>query len=1109
MKTPVTHHEPFGVYPDVAPEKQTTDMAKSATNIRMNPAPPDGGQSRTRVLPNEEVPNPLLPDTGVNWNVGPQKNNTTGQQYAFNYNSLGLHAIYRFSEPDTWEVIIEDPLLNFKQRQDPLADDYVKDYVVNSLYHPSGLLLWQDGINEDRVINVERGIRTYAGELTDVYQLPIQDWVLAQLHLPPKMGLQIYGVNGDANSTFDYISNTVPKPLADVPLRSFQFGANWGFMDDIESRICEPSIVNWNNQAYIIVPDQVFYNFMGNGNYETSTPPTAPNPYIKYMKFYYREGNTNDWILFKKIDNTLDNWLNIPTDNPQTVPPIATGYQFGFILPDLQSLTPIGGVSAAALALVDGVPLTSKGTTYGDSRLLKWSTKSGRTLALPTATITPESETTITADSKARSFPPIRCKLDFGLRSEDNRGRVIGSNFIGTETLAVPASYDVDIQDIRTADPGFDFENATWEEVVDFLPDPPGGVLRSMHDVYRLRYDFTPSGTLADGIEMVRLISRNHYQFSQFLRTQSRPYFIFKGGNEGSLVAFLDTGQGYNVTVDGIAYSFYGIGFEMGSAPPINFSTEQNYYITVRGYVHSILTTDLTGRVPIQLLDSGTEYKVTDQLGSILVCKLPSPNILDQRTSFSVLNYSDQGTPGPWIHCLADIVLYSKVPSPTNLYNVDTAVVWTRDEWNDGLVRSYYGDSFLTTDQKSYFAASRQVFSGIPTGGDINLILYNLAKIDWTGTFGCTAMTGIYVEFWDSDIGSGGELQSEPQEVFLEQGMIHGEQYLLGSKINNMFVFNPLNRSQVTGDIGALISVQIVAFGSGTGDNIYCICTAGSEVRFLAKIQQTASNGEQVMSLSTNVFGNENTQPWRIGVQSQMEVVNTGEGQVFHFDRVKKVLMQITLGGQDPISMQQFQVSDMATFDGPGAMGYDPLYREIVYACQAGGGFAYNFQTKKYQGFRTYGVSNITEGFSFGASEGIGKLMYGYSKGKLFRFNAATNPQLINGEPYSTEIIIISNPGVPLLKNYASVRYYSLAGKVWKAFIRNPAGRESHIPKDEFDEYATYFKGSIMCDVNSDGGQEDGDIINGAWAEVTISDDTSTPKDLTFIEVGFTPSLQQ
>lgn len=102
MKTPVTRHEPFGVFPDLAPEKHDQSTAKSARNIRMNPTPPRGGQSRVRVDGNEEVPNSFLPDpeTNVNWKVGGTKNDVTGQQYACNYNNNGDHAIYRFTEPD-------------------------------------------------------------------------------------------------------------------------------------------------------------------------------------------------------------------------------------------------------------------------------------------------------------------------------------------------------------------------------------------------------------------------------------------------------------------------------------------------------------------------------------------------------------------------------------------------------------------------------------------------------------------------------------------------------------------------------------------------------------------------------------------------------------------------------------------------------------------------------------------------------------------------------------------------------------------------------------------------------------------------------------------------
>lgn len=338
--------------------------------------------------------------------------------------------------------------------------------------------------------------------------------------------------------------------------------------------------------------------------------------------------------------------------------------------------------------------------------------------------------------------------------------------------------------------------------------------------------------------------------------------------------------------------------------------------------------------------------------------------------------------------------------------------------------------------------------------------------------------------------------------------MIHGEQYLPNTQINNMFVFPPGNQAQVTGDIGEITQLAILATGSGDGDNIYCICTNGTEIRLLGKVQQTGTNGFGPVVLSTEVFGSENTQDLRYGAQSQKEIVTTDDGHIFYFDRIKKVFTQISRGGQDAISIQKGFQSDMDLMTEPGCMGYDPSTGEVVYASGLTG-FSYNFRTKQYQGLRTFGISNLTEMFGFGSSKEFPKQLYSYSKGKAYRCNTPDRNQTWNGEPYQMSVTVVSCPAVAELKNYASVRYHSLAGKVFFARVVNQLGRVSNISLEEFEEYIGYFKGAILRDENSAGGKYEGDYINGAWAEATLMDVDDTPKDITFIEVGYTPALGQ
>ena len=121
------------------------------------------GNMRAEVLEGTtEVANPLLPEDGVNKNIGAFYDPVNYQIISFNYNSLGTHGIYIFSTiPGTWQTLLEvgagtdGDILGFTLDQMILS--------VSILYTEAtdgNLLFFIDTIRRPTCFNIQRYLNT-------------------------------------------------------------------------------------------------------------------------------------------------------------------------------------------------------------------------------------------------------------------------------------------------------------------------------------------------------------------------------------------------------------------------------------------------------------------------------------------------------------------------------------------------------------------------------------------------------------------------------------------------------------------------------------------------------------------------------------------------------------------------------------------------------------------------------------------------------------------------------------------------------------------------------------------------------------------------------------
>ena len=292
------------------------------------------------------------------------------------------------------------------------------------------------------------------------------------------------------------------------------------------------------------------------------------------------------------------------------------------------------------------------------------------------------------------------------------------------------------------------------------------------------------------------------------------------------------------------------------------------------------------------------------------------------------------------------------------------------------------------------------------------------------------------------------------------------------------------------------------------GNNLYYICENGVEMIFLGRTQQVGTDGNSVMSLSTKVFGSHNVLRLPYGAQNKFDVTTTDSGVVYYVDNRRKILVQISGNGQDPISVQKNFQSDMQLMGDSTIIGFDPLYKEVVID---GGsqsrqlGLAYNMKDDSYQGLRNFG-SNSNELFLWN-SLGSNQKMFGFSQGNLYEYNIGYE---FFGLPIDVDISMIVKANIDVLKRAGCMEIMSTANSPFFVELlsftplNNGAPNFTTISPSDFklsegNQFAV-FKNSL----NSKGGKFNGLPMHGYMYKLrllALAD--SLEKQLTFVKFVF------
>ncbi len=1074
-------HRPEVVVPDANIDSVTPQQLTDAINVRLTKHTASAGRNVgvRSITGNELVKNPLLPP-GKNFTVGSCVDNVEGRIFFANCNEDGDHAIYvmntntatgveEFQSVLTWGGLL------FQK------DDYV------SMAYNRGTIIWSCPHTEPRYLDVQKGINTEIYKKTNQIVGPIlplspsgqyTSYNFDQLKQPPMgFGQVAYSSNTDPTTGInaavvlsEISSNGTKRPLSFVTKYGYQFAYNFVYYDFTESRLSEPSKaffgllpsgapLSLNNVQHIIYLDWQDRTFVLFQNV------------VSKIKWYVRQGNTGEWKWFAE---TTPNGSNFDVKVLYANQTLGT---YGVAVPRIDLLYSIGAISPSAALAVDGIAKRVVDNIFADNRIIHAGLQIGEDLIMPSATlsvrkITDQNE--ITNRSYYRTFLPIKRKKFFSLVFYDSKNRIIGTKRVGSVNAPFNPGVFIGLYGLDMAGSSL---SEKWKAlgtntIVNDLDD---GKFAIDVTIPTLTTEITESFQKSD-VQKIGLSVRDEFDIPNFLRGQLRAYWVFEDQN-GKLIYGYPSINGKNCDDWSGSLKFYGIGFQIPEGLPINFSNEQNLYISVRGITDTADPNYVRSKEQNYFFEQ--DFKVTGIDKTVLLCKsswtqngydinnlrLPTvdarfvagtyntnedDNFLtnlyemvvgsDDKTVFTGWKF-DFITYKRFAQTIVDAVIYSKNEISDNQYNVIPDIFWTAEnlyDQNTNRTVSYYGDSYkinnfqqvqspTVIDLYFYFESQSSV---IKTGvqkvpnfayGDKTSGGGDLSPVDGFFIVASATMAGNTDVDYTQDIGNVAAENQFPKKENLLRIYAHGEQFIEGTKLNNWFLFNPTNRRTVSGNVGNIVRVMNQSLTTNQGENIYLYCTQGVEMVYLGKVQQVGTDGTGVLSLSTNIFGTTNVMRLPYGPKNPKQVTQTTAGMTYYFDSANKVLVQVSASGQDSISEQRkFQTDTRKIYD-TSVIGFDPFNMEVVLIDDSSG-LAYNIVEEKYQGRRRFIKNDL---LTFVASEVQPRTMYGFYNGEAYRFLNDPPPSgivTVNGFPIQQFIKFVANHEINKHKVFSFIK---------------------------------------------------------------------------------------
>ena len=1127
------------VNPDVDDRVIKPNEARMAVNLRFGASVEDTNLSGgTLILGNSELTDFVAP-SGENRVVGVYSDLESRNVFFAMWNSGGDHGIYRIDgETNAIDPVIRGGILNFQG-----GDEYNV-----SITGIDGKLYWTDNVNQPRMINVEKGIRTERDPLgTDVYPIPLEEWMITQIKRPPGAALT---VTPQIERVFEAVSET--KQNEAINKTGVQYSYYYVYDNYEESRLAPYSIVTYGNLDVTLTIEQTEFQ-----------PYTSKKSLIKAIVLVIRNGNDGVWRELKYAIND------------------GTTSQFTFA--NILAITKPTVATDIVDARYDSVPLVSRTNTIAQNKInhgnyvLDYEDKGDimfdckiYNIARLNQTNNQDIISTIDWNSLYTSFVPWG-RYTFGIEFVDKYGRTSTVTKFVDRFADVYGGWSKQIfrglqnkdgssittySDKRSIDLQGSISNAIWL----------GGLTQSVA-VFEL------SGTLpswAEKINIVRskclnIISTNQsvgVLYLWYTNAQLQDEFIEFAQYALNLSYVLETSVSQNLDLIIPGKTFQGYVVKFNSGEP--FVQKPNQYIYIKNRYEPLNSADTNNsfyqRNIINQYNNYFKFKVEKIVGnSIYISKNSTPIVHPFYKEFITQELSQQTSKEPLLTPMSfpvaeftgNSVGYNEADNIDNylplfynfvlteegnfgdgeVYTTQTTI--TRQQYESRDADKYYGkvegDSTFCLALKSYSTE------------EVNVVVYNPGSpgINGTGVKGPKTTAAkqiipgkdkppkgyfgwflsmnpvdIYLPEWNQNIGQSNVINTNPEVIKRSINSICFSGSLTqGTQVNGLNKFNSLDfrlAPAENGPITALVTTNATQREPGV---LLAIGEIGVSSFYYNAIQLTNVDGSANVTTTDAYLASQRPLLGQYGCRRPMSVTNTPLGTVYWWSDVVNDLVRYTNAGLERLGLTySFGNYLRKTYNGNPFIitWYDQVTDEIHLKGIDATTSVFSERYKTFQGIRDYSQQN---GIQLDRVGGTPTKQYYFLGGTVYVADVVSNTasdNFIFGSYKKPQLVLVTNESPAIVKQWNSIRVYG--SRPTECQVNSGQADiqiQSYIDKNWWIFRKGNYDAAIRRDENSDGGVLGGKIMESRILYSTFAWDAIGFEKLNFIEVKSNTSIVQ
>jgi hypothetical protein len=1019
------------VNPDVDDRVIKPNEARMAVNLRFGASTEDTNLSGgTLVLGNTELP--FTPPAGTNKVVGVYADLESRNVFFALYNNQGentaaQHGIYRISGTDnSVQPIVQGAWLNFQ------SDDA---YNV-SITGVDGKLYWTDNVNEPRMVNVEKGIRTQAGDTTDVYPIaPVQDWFYSQIKRPPGQPLVVEPV-----LEADLPGISLTKQNKALTETGFQYSYYYVYDNFEESRLAPFSknrFANYN--VTLTIPQSEFENYCV---YKTL---------ITAIVIVVRNGNDGVWkeIKYHKNDGQTRVFVfpNILTSQKNTVASDITDARF------------------------DSVPLESTTNEIAQNKInhgnYKIDYNSVESLSI-TASIKRLRFTDIydstEYDYTGKSFVPWG-RYSIGVELVDKFGRtqpvtavseVIAPWWLGDATVGtINQGPAITLQDTNVA-------TEVNPNIIDERP-------------YNYAAEYEISGDIPSWVDRVNIVRSKAKNIVQMIQSLGYMYLWYKNQEDGNeFFTWVNYGinpyikdepqnqwamnQIYDGGSPNTKYTFQGYAIEFNTFEPITAGDNQYIYFPVT------FTGDLVDPSSANNNDvypTITRFKVHNVVGNKIFIKASEgvtthPNYAQQvgaaynlqdhiLTPYTlpvacfnttVGNFQMMSTIGNYTQLMYNFAITTETEADEQILYT-TQKSYTASEYktaiaNTGSIKDYlYGDAYICLALKETNSSSKDIKIFNP--GQVNgspLIVSATQKIPaqgWYGWFVSMNPIDIYYQQWNQDIGQINTTNYKAsQNRRLPSNICFSGSLVQGTQVNGLNKFNSLDFRQAPAENGPITSLVTTNATQREPGVLLAIGTYGVSSFYYDAIQLTNVDGTNNVTTTDSYLASQRPLLGQYGTSRPMSVTKTPLGTVYWWSDVVNDLIRYTNAGLERLG-NTFSFANYLrrTYNENPLLitWYDQVTDEINLLGAGVRAAVFSERYKTFQGERDYFLNGITPERAIG----LPTKQFWFVNGRVWMADvnqSGVDDNFIFGAYRNPNLTIITNESPAAVKRWNQVKVF-------------------------------------------------------------------------------------